>query len=152
MKEDDIMDEFLNLAIWVLMAFLMVNAGIMWFQGSDTFIDNGLNGVGAVNQNIVNVENTDSLQGTTDCSTVSSDILQYAPCVLGQTYNLITSVVGWLWNLLTAWTSVLFLITNGLGSIGLLVQVILFPFFALVEVFAILVLFLKFAGIVRGGS
>jgi len=145
------MDEFLGMAVWILMAFLMVNASIMWFQTSDTFVDNGLNGIGVNDQNLININELDSLQGT-DCSTVSSDLLQYPTCILGNTTNFVTTVIGWFWNLFTAWNNVLLLITSGLGSIGNLVYIILMPFFAIVEVFAIMVILLKLAGLVRGGS
>ena len=143
------MDEFLGLAVWILMAFLMVNAGIMWFQGSDTFVDNGLNGVSAVNQDIVDYN---GLRIDSSGSNVSAEETQYPFGLITDTLGLVTSGVGWLWNLLTAWVSVLYLITSGLGSIGVLMQVILIPFFALTEVFAIMVLSMKIAGIIRGGS
>ena len=143
------MDEFLGLAVWILMAFLMVNASIMWFQSSDTFIDNGLNGVGAENQNIIDYDN---IRVDSNSSTVTSTESQYPSGTLGETIGLVTSGVGWLWNLLTAWFSVILLITIGLGTIGTLIQVILIPFFALVEAFAIMVLTMKVAGIIRGGS
>jgi len=123
----------------------------MWFQGSDTFTDNSLNGIGTQSQNIVDTSNLQDLQ-TTTCDTSSNLLLQYAPCVLGQTLSLVTGALGWLWNLLTAWISVLSLSLSGLGTIGVLMSVILIPFFALTEVFAIIVIMLKLAGIIRGGS
>jgi hypothetical protein len=143
------MDEFLGLAIWILMAFLMVNASIMWFQSSDTFINNGLNGVGATTQTIVDYN---GLQPDSSGSTATSEENQFPPGNLSDTFGLVTGAIGWFWNLLTAWVSVIFLITSELGEIGVLMQVVLIPFFALTEVFAIMVLAMKIAGIIRGGS
>jgi hypothetical protein len=150
------MDDFLNIAIWVLMAFLMINASLMWFQSSDTFTDNpSLGGTGVQAQNIVDIDDFKDSQTLSACATVSSNLFALPPCILEQMFNVIklgTGVLGWLWGLLTAWITVLNLSLNGLGTIGDLMKVILIPFFALVEVFAIVVITMKVAGIVRGGS
>ena len=50
------MEQFLNIAVWILMAFLMINASIMWFQSSDTFTDYGLGGTNVQAQNIVDID------------------------------------------------------------------------------------------------
>jgi len=149
MRGDKSMDEFVGIAIWILMGFLMVNASIMWFQSSDTFAEFDLNGTGMKTQDAVDYE---SVNTTDNCSTVSNNLLQYAPCVLSQSFGLVTGVTAWLWNLLTAWVSVLDLSLTNLGSIGYLMKIILIPFFALVQIFAIMVIGLRLAGIVRGGS
>ena len=36
------MDQFLDIAIWVFMTFMIVNAGVYWFAQQDTMVDNGL--------------------------------------------------------------------------------------------------------------
>ena len=152
-----VMDDFLNIAIWILMSFLMINASIMWFQGSDTFTDNPSlnNGTGMQPQNVVDIDEFKTTQTLSACATVSSNLFALPPCILEQMFNVIklgTGVLGWFWGLLTAWITVLNLSLNGLGTIGDLMKVVLIPFFALVEIFAIVVITMKVAGIVRGGS
>jgi hypothetical protein len=163
MRGDKDMDEFVGIAIWILMGFLMVNASIMWFQSSETFIEFDRAGTAMKPSNIATTDEIANLQTRQDCSTVSNNLFQYAPCFLG---NLISNVTGgltealgtvsaslsWFWNLLTAWVSVLSLALDNLGTIGQLMKVIFIPFFALVQIFSIIVITMKIAGIVRGGS
>jgi hypothetical protein len=143
------MDDFLNIAIWILMSFLMINASIMWFQSSDTFTTYGLDGTGYQEQNIIDYN---GLGIDVDASTVTSDELQYPPGILTNVLDLGTSITGWFWNLLTAWITVLNLTLSSIGAVGTLMKMVLIPFFVLVEIFAIIVIAMKIAGIIRGGS
>jgi hypothetical protein len=150
------MDEFTGIAVWVLMAFLIVNASIMWV-GSDPFMAYNNVGVTALTTSTMgtiadaNSSNTITVFGAS-CSQATSDPIIIVGCGLANTVSTFAKVSQYFWGMLTAWVGVLNVILNPLGSIGVLFKNILIPVFALIEIFAIAVLLLRVAGIVRGGS
>lgn len=143
------MDEFLSIAIWVLIAFLSINTAIIWFSTSSTFTDNGLGLVGGTDDNSFNQTQVTALQGT-NCSTVSSTIFDFAICFFNQLVAISSSIISSLWGFLFAWTTLLTAILSVFGSAGQLFVNIFVPFFALVELIAILLLVSKIAAIARG--
>lgn len=156
------MEEFTSIAIWVLMAFLVVNTSIIWFAGSDTFSSNANFAIaGLTPNNSFEIDDMNDLQNAyynQECADALPSDPEYSGCLisnLANTFNQAISIpgklVGSLWTFLTAWYN---LLTSVLGSVpgGDLFLAILVPFFALVEFTAIFVILLKIAGIIRGGS
>lgn len=150
------MDEFTSIAMWIMIAFLMVNATIVWFGNSQTFQDYGI-GIGGVKESDSFTENSiDTLQNVTlfgivSCNNVSPTDLAYGPCFLVQALEFFKYVSGQLWSFLTAWVGILDLILDNVPA-GELFKNILIPLLGAIEVMAIFVIVMRIAGIIRGGS
>jgi len=147
------LEEFTNIAIWLLIVFLSVNSTIIWLGTSTTFNDNGLD-LGIASNNSYDQADIDSTKTSffgTDCSTVSPLDLAYAPCFLIQTGSMFSKITNSLWVFLTAWSSLLTAILSPIPG-GNLFLGLLIPFFGLIETSAIFVILMQIAGIIRGGS
>lgn len=147
------LEEFTNIAIWLLIVFLCVNSTIIWLGTSTTFTTNSLDlGLSANNSyGETDLATTKASFFGTDCSTVSPLDLAYAPCFLIQTGNMFTKITNSLWTFLTAWSSLLTAILTPIPG-GSLFLGLLIPFFGLIETSAIFVILMQIAGIIRGGS
>ena len=147
------MEEFTSIAIWLLMAFLIINTAIFWFDTQPEMVDNGL-GVG-VTENTAFTEddlaNTNSSFFGISCNQASTNILLFGPCFLQQVLDLLYKFLDNLWSFLTAWANLLNVLLADVPG-GDLFRMILIPFFGIIEFMAIFVIGLKVAGIVRGGS
>jgi len=148
------MEEFTSIAVWILITFLAINAGVFWFANTDTFIDNGL-AIGIAEDTSFNASSVGDLNASffgTDCSTVSATDLAIAPCAFLQVGSFTTKIYGALWNFLTGWVNLLnAILPNWIPASGLF-KAILIPILAVIQIFSIFVILLKVAGIVRGGS
>ena len=155
-----VLEEFTSIAIWVLMAFLIINSTIIWFSTSDTFTENAnLQIAGLTPDTSYGVTDINSSSNSffgTDCATASSGDVEYSLCLLSNINPLNPDsipgkMITGLWNLLTAWVN---LLTAILGSVpgGSLFLAILIPFFGMIEFAAIFVVLAQIAGIIRGGS
>lgn len=160
MRGETNMEEFTSIAIWVLMIFLAINASIIWFDNSSTFTDNGLSTGITSNDSfgINDINESSQSYYKTDCSTSTSNALDYSLCTLSSVGNVVTSVVTLpgrivegLWLLLTAWVSLLNTILLPVPGGSMFIN-ILVPFFGLIEFVAIFIITMKIAGIIRGGS
>ena len=150
------MDEFTGIAVWVLMSFLVINAAIIWV-GQDSFMQaNSLGATGLTPSTMGTVADANSANSLTffgtSCSSASANPVTIVGCGLVNITNTLSKIGGYFWGMLTAWVGLLDAILGGLGSIGTLFKLILIPVFALIEMFAITVLVLRIAGIIRGGS
>lgn len=142
------MDEFLSIALWIMVAFVTINGMIIWFNSDTTFTQNNLN---------LDASATDSSFGQTyidnayyvDCSAVSNNIFSYAICYFNQLTSMATSLIGTLLNFLFAWTGLLTAITSMIPG-GELFKIIFLPFLGLTEVTAILLIVMKLAAVARG--
>jgi hypothetical protein len=150
------MDEFTSIAIWILVIYLAVNASIVWFSNSTTFVDAGW-GIGGITsddrftESDLNSYNV-NIFGT-DCSQVSAnDLVNTTACGISQIYNGGAKLINSFWNFLTAWSKLLDAIFTPLGTLGDLFKGILIPFLGLIEFVAILVVTLRIVGVIRGGS
>ena len=146
------MDQFLDIAIWVFMTFMIVNAGVYWFAQQDTMIDNGLAVAGITERTDFTEADQNIFFFGTDCSTASPTDLAYGPCFLARTFNAVTTGVDNLWTFLTSWTHLLDAILPDWIPASGLFKDILIPLFGIIQFFAILVILMRVAGIVRGGS
>jgi hypothetical protein len=160
MRGETNMEEFTSIAIWVLIIFFSVNATIVWFDSSSTFTDNGLSLGVTKNEsfNIEKVEESKTDYYSKDCSTSTSNPLDYSLCLLSTIGDAITSfitlpgrIIGGLWTLSTAWIGllqiILIIIPGGQIFVDLLVV-----FFVIIQFTALFIITMKIAGIIRGGS
>lgn len=150
------MDEFTNIAIWVMIAFISINATVIWFSTSTTFTEHGLSGQGLTATTMGSASELNSLQTTTffgiDCSGSSANPFLYAPCFIVKVIDTFNFVTNYIWNLLTAWVGLLDFVLSPFGSVGELFKMLFIPFFALVEITAIFVILLRVAAIIRGSG
>lgn len=155
-----VLEEFTSIAIWVLMAFLVVNSCIIWFATSETFTENsslqiaGLSADSSFGQTDINNSIT-GLFGE-DCSSAGASDASYSSCLLSSinplnSQSMPGKILSGLWTLLTAWVNILTAILSGIPG-GSLFLAILIPFFGLIEFSAIFVILMQIAGIIRGGS
>ena len=152
------MDEFTNIAIWLVIIYLSINASIFWFANSTTFVDNGLGLKGitedksfTLNENPV----INFLGFQFDCSTASSNPFSFVPCSLAEVSGNFNTLKDTIWNLLTAWSNLIgsiFPENTALGDLGEFIQNIVGPIFGGIALLGIFVILLRVAGIVRGGS
>lgn len=155
------MDEFTSIAIWVFATFLIVNSTIIWFANSNTFNGTAFDVPGLEANNLFGVNDVDNLEEQyydQECSTVSPTDPQYASCVVNNlfdTFNAVASLpgklIGALWKFLTAWYNLLQVIFTGVPA-GDLFLGLLIPFFGIIQITSILVILMRVAGIIRGGS
>jgi len=167
MRGDNKMEEFTSIAIWVLMAFLVINTSIIWFAQSDTFTENASLQIAGLNpDDSFGVEDLNTLSGNIaqneECVAASAVDPAYSLCLIGQftgsivqsassAVTLLGKFMGSMWTFLTAWYNLLTSVLSGVPG-GDLFLAILVPFFGLIEFIAIFVVSMKIAGIVRGGS
>lgn len=156
------MEEFTSIAIWVLMAFLVVNTSIVWFASSDTFSENAnLQIAGITPNNSFGVDDLNTAKNAyynEECANALPSDPEYSGCIISNLANTFNSAVslpgkilGGLWTFLTAWYLLLVAVFAGVPGGDLFVG-LLIPFFGLIEFIAIFVILLKIAGIIRGGS
>jgi len=157
-----VLEEFTSIAIWVLMAFLVVNISIIWFAESDTFSDNASLQISGLTPNdtfgVTDLNTAADAYYNDECSTATASDPQYTGCIIQGLSNTIGSLVtlpgkilGSLWTLLTAWYYLLIAVLGGVPG-GSLFIAILVPFFGIIEFVAIFVITMQIAGIIRGGS
>ena len=159
------MDEFLGIAIWVLMAFLIVNVSIIWVASQDGVTGTSLAIQGLTPDYTFSPTDVNTFKEgvkTTECVQGSAFDPSYSLCLIGQfTGSIVQSATGavtfagkasgLLWNLLFAWHTVLTAVLGNIGGGSLFIYIFTIIFGG-VEVFALVVFFMKIAGIVRGGS
>ena len=163
------MDEFLGIAIWVILGFLIVNMSLIWFASQPTIAEKDNFGLQGLTPDFsLTTDDLNGLQSTialTDCATASADALQYSGCLIAQfaggivqsatgAVTLIGKMGGLLWNMLFGWHTVLTQVLGGnlYNYGGKLFVDILTIIFGGIELGAIFIIFLKVAGIIRGGS
>ena len=157
-----VLEEFTSIAVWVFMAFLVVNVSVIWFATSDTFTENSSLQIAGITP--VDTFGVDDLNTAADayyndeCATATASDPQFSGCVIQGLSNTIGSLttlpgklLGSLWTLLTAWYYLLIAILGGVPG-GTLFIGILVPFFGIIEFAAIFVITMQIAGIIRGGS
>ena len=160
------MEEFLGIAIWVLIGFLIVNSTLLWFSAQPTIAGANAFGLQGLTPDYSlqpsDVNNLKTNIAAQDCAIASSGDLDYSLCLISQfagsvvqsatnATSLIGKVSGLLWNLLFAWNTVLNA-TLGLIVGGELFIMIFTLIFGGIEIAAIFIIFIKVAGIIRGGS
>ena len=147
------MDEFTNIAIWLLIIYLAINSSIIWFAGQDTFVDNFTSIQGLTPNDAFGEADLVIFKGTffeTNCSVASDNPLTYIPCFLGKVATYFNTLAGQIWGLLTAWSNLLGAILPGI--IGSLVKEVIGPIFGGIAFVGFFVILLRVAGIIRGGS
>lgn len=142
------MDEMLNIALWIMIVFVTVSGVVVWMNLQA--LPSGLGLPGYVQDTTAN--NVSTLQ-TTTCGDLSfATAIPYALCQITKVMQLLASVSGWIWNLLTGWASLITAICSpfglGVGDVGSLFVGLLVPFLSIVEVAAILVLLMRVANII----
>jgi len=150
------MDEMTSVAIWILITFLVINTGVYWFSSTDTFQDNGL-AVGVTDNTTFTASDSNSLMLSffgieVDCSTASANPLLWGPCWLARTFVLVGEALDSLWSFGTAWVNLINVILPDWIPASGLFKAILIPIFFVIQFFAIFVITLRVAGIIRGGS
>lgn len=147
------MDEFTNIAIWLVMIYLAINASIVWFDQTDTFqtagFSIGLTPNDAFTKTDPIVLNLVGIQ--IDCSTASANPFAYVPCTLAEVGGTFNKLKDQIWNLLTAWSQLIATIFPN-NPIAGLIQGIIGPLFGGIAIIGIFVILLRVAGIMRGGS
>ena len=147
------MDEFTNIAIWLLIIYLAINGSIVWFTSDSTFGEYGL-GYSNFQRETAFQEGSDvviNVVGTEiNCSTAQPDPFNFIPCSLANITASGSSIISNIWNLLTAWSNLMGLIFP--GAFGQLIQYIIGPIFGGIAVIGIFVILLRVGGIIRGGS
>jgi hypothetical protein len=169
------MEEFTSIAIWLLIAIMAINTTIVWFANQPTFMDEtlGLSVPNVTDNSNFVTSDVNALKNAyytpkLECSTVVITDQDYGPCVLqtiGDIFSPITGAVGAVasgvgtvgafvqdvWNFAFAWAYLLDSITIGIPGAELFANLIKGLIFV-IEIAAIVVLVLKVAGIIRGGS
>ena len=150
------MDEMTSVAIWILITLLVINTSVVWFSSTDTFIDNGL-AIGVTENAKFTGEDSNALMLSffgveVDCSTASANPLLWGPCWLARTFVLVGEALDTLWTFGTAWVNLVnAMIPDWIPASGLF-KAILIPIVFVIQFFAIFVITLRVAGIIRGGS
>jgi hypothetical protein len=142
------MDEFLSIALWIMVGFITINGMIIWFNSDPTFTQNGL-GLDASATNSSYGQSYIDNAYNVSCDAVSSNIFSYAICYFNQLTSLANSLIGTLLNFLFAWTGLINAICSMIPG-GDLFRIIFLPFLGLTEVTAILLIVMKLAAIARG--
>jgi len=152
------MDEFTGIAVWTLVIYLMLSTTVVWFSASDTFQGTGFAIPTYEPTSIIfGVDNIDEIKliffGViiADCSTVTPFDLAFAPCFLSQALFIVEQWLGGIWTFATAWTRLIEVIFTGLPGASLFRDLLTFLFGA-IQLTAIVVIIMRLAGIVRGGS
>jgi hypothetical protein len=145
----DKMDEMLSMSLWIMIAFMMVSASVMWFnsQTDISYFNLGIKDYsgdsGQLDANKYTV---------TACEMTSLfDAPQYAVCFLNKITAPVVDVVSAIWNLLTNWQILLHNIFAAVPA-GDLFESILLPFFTIIEIGAAIVILMRLAAIVRGSG
>jgi len=150
------MDEMTSVAIWILITFLVINTGVFWFSNTTTFQDNGL-AIGVDDNTKFTATDTNALKLSffgleVDCSTASANPLLWGPCWLARTFVLVGDALDTLWTFATSWINLInVIIPEWIPASGLF-KAIITPILFVIQFFAIFVITLKVAGIIRGGS
>jgi len=162
------MEEFTSIAIWLLIVILTINTTIIWFGNQPTFTneDLGLSIPGISNDLTFNSNDLNNVKNAyyekdDTCDTVGITDADYGPCLIkkvGDIFSPITdslATVGvWVslvWKWAFAWSALLTAIFSGIPG-GELFSILLISIFTVVELTAIVVVLMKIAGIIRGGS
>lgn len=152
------MEEFTSIAIWTLVIYLMVSASVVWFSNSDTFQNTGFAIPNYEPTSIIfGVDNIEDIKLsffgliTVDCATATPTDLAYAPCFLAQATYIVEQWLTGIWTFATAWVRLLDVIFAGLPGASLFKDLLGFLFSA-IQLTAIMIVIMRLAGIVRGGS
>ena len=160
------MDEFLGIAVWVLIGFLIVNSSLLWFASQPTISANNSFGLQGLTPDFSlqpsDLNNLKTNVAATECTAASAIDPAYSLCLINQfagaivqsatnATSFIGKMSGLLWNLLFAWNTILNA-TLGLVVGGEIFIMIFTLIFGGIELGALFIIFLKIAGIVRGGS
>jgi hypothetical protein len=149
------MDEFVSIAIWFFMGFLLINTIMFWFQ--DTSIYPELGGVQGITQatgfNDPSQENNLTFFFIeVDCSAVQATDPAFGPCFLQRALQTFNEFVGMIFNFLTGWVRLLNQIIPSWLPGADLFKAIAIPIFSIIQFFSFFVIVLRVAGIIRGGS
>lgn len=141
------MDEMLNIALWIMIVFVTTSGVVVWMNSQP--LPTGLGLPGYVQDTTAN--NISTLGSTTCGDSIFANPIQYALCQITNVMTLLGNVTGWIWNLLTGWITLITAICSpfglGTGEVGSLFVGLLVPFLSIVEVSAVLVLFMRVANI-----
>ena len=141
------MEEYTSIAIKILMVYLVINFAVITISTTDTFNDAGIGISGLTSDDTFG-----SLPEVDDSSTASSTDVAYPFGFFSTMYSFYDMVYGALFNLVFGWTALLgALIPSWLPGASLFKGIFLI-IFGVIQGMAMLVLIMKIAGIIRGGS
>lgn len=155
------MEEFSSIAIWVFMAFLLANTMTIWFSESSFFTETNFAIQGLQEDTSFGLTAQEELRQAyynQVCAEALPSDPAYAGCLISTISNAFGTAIsipgrllGGLWNFAFAWHNLLTSIFTGVPG-GNLFTGLLIPFLTLIQITSILVIIMKIAGIVRGGS
>lgn len=148
------MDEFVGIAVWVVALMLVLNVTVFWFSESSTFTNNDL--AFSFTKNTSFGEDASSNLHAEflgiDCSTISGTDPAILPCSLIQTGLTLEKALSSFWDFITGWTKILdIILPDWLPASNLFKDIIIYVL-SLIQLFAIFVVLMRIAGIIRGGS
>lgn len=145
-------EQFSDIAIWILMCYLVVNASVSYFNSSTTFQQNNLVASGVTQDTRyltdANIGKSVNFLGTNlDCSPASPNALTAGPCFLAQATDGFTRIIQGFVGFLTNWINLLNVILPNWIPGAPLIKTILIPILVLIEVIALFVVVIQIAGI-----
>lgn len=143
------MDEFLSIALWIMIGFIAINVMVTAFNLDTTISSNGL-GLSGVGSSSAFNESDVNAYSTSVCDTSSSSIFSYPICYFNQLVSMAFGVIDHLGSFMTNWITLLNVIFLPFGSYGTMFVNMLVPFLGLTELIAILLLVMKLAAVARG--
>jgi len=139
----------LNIALWILAAYLTVSACVVWFntQPDTSYFNLGMTGY----EKDTTASDLNKYQSASCIMTSWFEAPVYAWCFIGKVTSPIFDLVDWVWNLLTGWTQLMHAIFVSVPA-GDLFEAILTPLLAIIELGAVIVILLRLAAIIRGSG
>jgi hypothetical protein len=141
------MDEMLSMSLWIMIAFMTISAGIVWFNAQPGINQYNLGMQGYTN-NQFNVDSNKYINIACTMTTLV-DLPGYAICFINKLISPLGDMIGYIWNLLTAWTQLLHAIFVSVPA-GNLFEAIITPLLTIIEIGAAIILLMRFAAIIRG--
>jgi hypothetical protein len=145
-------EQFADIALWILMIFLVVNTTVFYFSNSDTFIANNIGVPGITSDSRFTTDSNASSSAnflfiTLDCSPAGVNAATAAPCFMAQAYNGFSQMTGAFFGFLTNWTHLLDAILPNWIPGAELIKSILIPIFGLIEFVVIFIVVMQIAGL-----
>ena len=139
----------LNIALWILAAYLTISACVVWFntQSDTSYFNLGMTGY----EKDTTASDLSKYQDTNCTMTAWYEAPVYAWCFIGKVTTPIFDLIDWIWNLLTGWTQLMHAIFVSVPA-GDLFEAILTPLLAIIELGAVIVILLRLAAIIRGSG
>lgn len=148
-------DDFTGIAVWIFIIFLILNS-VMLFVTTDPFYTTHIGGIEGMTEEEGFVIGDEPVINffwiSIECESVSATDLAFAPCFLARAIKIFDEFIKGIWNFLTGWTNILDLMIPDWVPGSQLFKNIAIPIFSIIHFFAIFVIILRVAGIVRGGS